>query len=200
VDWLYAFCNWLRAPDNLTAISTLAIAAFTVVLAIVGYSQARLLRKSVDLARDEFVAAHRPRIVLRDVHLEGDEILYMLVNVGETTATIVESWIIAETILVKSAVRPLRSAGHNDLGSLRFAGGEIKDLTFSVPSDLGLVSGFGDRSGSIFMGERHFAGTIVYTDDLGVRRRSVFRRRWHNGDSRFIRLNSEDERDNEYAD
>ena len=41
-----AFWNWIRR-DNLTAVSTVVIAAFTVVLAWVGYCQARLLGEAL---------------------------------------------------------------------------------------------------------------------------------------------------------
>ena len=57
--WLCALWNWIRDPDNLTAISTFVVAIFTVVLALVAYVQARLLRKSIDLARAEFLSTHR---------------------------------------------------------------------------------------------------------------------------------------------
>jgi hypothetical protein len=65
LNWLYAIIDWLRDPNILTAISTLIIALFTIVLAWVGYRQARLIRKSIDLARAEFISSHRLRCHLR---------------------------------------------------------------------------------------------------------------------------------------
>ena len=59
--------KWLSDPANLTAIATLVIAIFTVVLAIVSYYQARLTRQTIDLARDEFSATHRPRLFVQSV-------------------------------------------------------------------------------------------------------------------------------------
>ncbi len=55
VERLYAVLNWLIDPVNLTAISTVVIAAFTIVLAVVGYFQARLIRQSIDLARQDLL-------------------------------------------------------------------------------------------------------------------------------------------------
>jgi hypothetical protein len=82
-------------PNNLTAISTFFIAAFTIVLAWVGYRQLRLIRKSIDLARQEFAATHRPQIVVRFIHgpLHDENafefVCITLVNKGETDGTIV---------------------------------------------------------------------------------------------------------------
>jgi hypothetical protein len=47
-------------------------------------------------------------------------------------------------------------------------------------------------------GERYFTGTIVYIDDLGIRRQSVFRRIWDDKSHSFVRLANE--RDLEYSD
>src|SRR5258708_19516763 len=59
----------------------------------------------------------------------------MLTNVGATSVTIVESWIMAEFIEQDSPITPLRSFGHDDLGRLTFAGGETKDLVYPLPSE-----------------------------------------------------------------
>ena len=95
VERFYAVLEWIRDPNNLTAISTFVIAAFTIVLAGVGYCQSRLFRKSIDLARQEFTATHRPRIVVRFIqgplHDENgfEFVRVTLVNKGETGGTIV---------------------------------------------------------------------------------------------------------------
>lgn len=189
-----------------TAIATVFIAGFTTVLATVTNRQARLTRESIDLARKEYVTSHRPRIILRDVFLVAETINYMLVNTGDTDATIVESWIFGEFIEQGTRFRVPRSAGHNDLGELVFSGGESKDLTCDLPPSLSFAMKFPDsrRIGidgqEPVFGNEYFVGVIVYVDDVGVRRRSVFRRHWHDGRERFMRLKPEEESDNEYAD
>jgi len=60
----------------------------------------------------------------------------MLTNVGATSATIVESWIMAEFIEQDGAITPLRSFGHDDLGRLTFAGAETKDLIYPLPGEI----------------------------------------------------------------
>jgi hypothetical protein len=94
VEQFYAVLNWLIDPINLIAISMVVIAAFTIVLAVVGYVQARLIRKSIDLARQEFIATHRPRIIVRFVQGPVDDgkepefVWVSIANVGEAPATI----------------------------------------------------------------------------------------------------------------
>jgi hypothetical protein len=96
VDWFCAVWDWFWKPENLTAISTLVIAGFTIVLAWVGYCQARLIRKSIDLARDEFLSTHRPEVRIKHVWLLNEALHYdeavrvrvVCVNTGRTTATI----------------------------------------------------------------------------------------------------------------
>jgi len=52
-----------------TAVATAFIAIFTIVLVLVTGRQARLTTAALNLARQEFVASHRPRVVLR--YIEG---------------------------------------------------------------------------------------------------------------------------------
>jgi hypothetical protein len=98
------FCTWIGDPDNLTAISTATIALFTIVLVIVGYVQARLVRRTVDLtrqelalARDEFLATHRPKIKIKHVwltsplqHTNPIIIKVVCVNAGTSSAILTE--------------------------------------------------------------------------------------------------------------
>ena len=94
-----AIFKWLFDPTNLTAISTLTIAAFTGALIAVGWCQAHLTRKTIDLARDEFIATHRPRVVLKEIRdtkpgsfADGKKayIEIVLANAGESLATVSE--------------------------------------------------------------------------------------------------------------
>lgn len=97
MEWFCAVLGWIRDPSNLTAISTFIITLFTVVLAVVGYVQARLIRMSIDLARAEFISTHRPTIRLRRIKPilpirpnERIEALIEAANIGATIATIFE--------------------------------------------------------------------------------------------------------------
>jgi hypothetical protein len=78
----------------LTAVATACIAAFTIVLARVTGKQARLTTDALNLARQEFVATHRPRIILRYIQgpfetEEGHQYIWVsFVNIGANTAII----------------------------------------------------------------------------------------------------------------
>jgi hypothetical protein len=78
----------------LTAVATAFIAAFTIVLARVTGKQAKLTTEALNLARQEFVANHRPRVILRYIqgpfeNEEGHQFIWVtFVNVGANTATI----------------------------------------------------------------------------------------------------------------
>jgi hypothetical protein len=163
------------------------------------------MRATIDLARQEFISSHRPRIVLRDVILEGENILYMLVNTGDTSAMIVESWIMAEFIRLGDRFRTLRSFGHDDLGRLVIDAGEAKDLIYPLPEEISFAIKWpGRRVGSAernpILGTCYFVGALVYEDERKVRRRSVFRRKFDGVKAVFVRLSPDEERDHEYAD
>jgi hypothetical protein len=82
-----------------TAIATIYIARFTRVLADVTGTQAKLTRQSIDLARDEFISSHRPRIIVRALDFvggtpESDEVEgpirigFHYVNAGDSLAKV----------------------------------------------------------------------------------------------------------------
>jgi hypothetical protein len=192
------------------------IAAFTLLLAVVAVGQALLfvwqlvyMRRGIDeagiaanAAKDaakaavelneissrEFNATHRPHLIMRDVCLDGNDILYLLINKGDAEATIVESWIMVEYVPKNKSLRPLRSYGHDCLGQLHFAVGQMIDRTYTPREPLNFFSSM----------ELDFVGTIVYADRENQRRRTVFRRRWDVDTQGFRRLINDP--DQEYSD
>ena len=194
-----------------------ALATITSLLVIVGAIQAVLFlgqlkfireglvdtKEAVELGRREFNATHRPLLIIRDIVRERENIIYAIVNKGDAEATIVESWTLAEIIYNRTIVRPLRSFGHDDLGRLTFGVGQLMDLPYRIPREVSMSVTVLDHAGSpAFWPKRegveyHFAGTIVYEDLAGQRRRTVFRRRWDHDVQGFRRL---DDPDQEYSD
>jgi hypothetical protein len=189
MDTICAIFSW--TSNNLIAIATLVTAIATLAIAVFGFRQ--------------LIQTHRPRIILRDAWMELDkrEILYMLENNGGTKATIVESRIMAEFIVSGQFIRPLRSQGHDDLGRLTFAAGEMKDLTYAIPNEVGFyirhpdTMRIGIEDKPPMIGDFYFTGAILYSDAAGNKRRSIFRRRWDKDRKGFYRLNDLDQ---EYAD
>jgi hypothetical protein len=98
MDRLYAIIGWIRDSNNLiVAVSSFIIAVFTVVLAWVSYYQSRLIRKSIDLSKSEFIATHRPKIIIRFIQgpfvetNDGPQTIWVTVaNIGVNKATIIE--------------------------------------------------------------------------------------------------------------
>jgi hypothetical protein len=54
----------------ISAAAVVAIAAFTWTLWLATTAQGRLTQKSIDLARDEFISTHRPRLIVRQFILD----------------------------------------------------------------------------------------------------------------------------------
>jgi hypothetical protein len=186
----FAICG--TSIGAVTAIATVFIAAFTIVLTRVTGRQAtlthetlKLTHETLRLAREEFIASHRPRIILRNVIFDAEQMVFWLANIGDTRATIVESRIQPEFVPDGTRFRP-RPTGHHDLGQVILEGGETREFTYHghTPAQ------FAGTPGSLY-----FAGTIVYADDNGVKHQSAFRRRW--SPEGFMRL--QDERDQEYV-
>lgn len=88
--------------------------------------QSRDMKASIELARTEFLSSHRPRVILRDVRFIGDRVHYRLVDIGDTSATVIESWIFTELVKDDDCFNPLRSTGYDDLGLLIISGREFK--------------------------------------------------------------------------
>lgn len=206
--YLMRFECFLDAHNGaITAVATVIIGLFTIALAIVGRSQAVLTRDAINLARAEFTASHRPRIIMRDVNLlqEGGDmsIIYMLINSGGNEATVIESWLTTELIQKGTSIRNLRSAGHNDLGPIKIAAGEVADLIHIISDERARAYiRFGPGSLRLeavagIIWNLYFTGAIVYQDSAGNRRRSVFRRQWDPEREGFYRT---DDPDHEYAD
>jgi hypothetical protein len=106
-------------------LATFASAVATIVLSIVAFLQMRDARKAIDAARKaalatekqvaiserEFIAAHRPRVILREAivgpYLEGGPInvVFALANIGEAHATIFRSQVNLE-VVGEHVVRP----------------------------------------------------------------------------------------------
>jgi len=193
------------------------VALFTIVLgiftALLWYTTAKAVRDAGEVlavARKEFLATHRPRLIVRDVDVvkldEGWMIQFLIVNEGGSKATLVESWVDVE--FPCQNVRNMMSTGHDDLGRLTFEQGEPKyQLCLIRPQFVAALTS-GARAGKRRRGpglwgvtptsnEPIFIGALMYVDEIGNRRRSVFRRIFDPYQGGFVRS---DNPDHEYAD
>ena len=95
ITWLTDHATVLSAIA--VAIATGCIAWFTIKLSGAFSVQLRELKRSIDLARADFVSAHRPKLIVRHVSLgpgqqatDAVKVEYVIANVGGTTARVLE--------------------------------------------------------------------------------------------------------------
>lgn len=81
------------SAETWTAIATVSIAAFTLVLMAATIWQGRFTSKMINLAREEFIATHRPKVRVRAVRRFAPENAFwsaraIIINCGESGAVI----------------------------------------------------------------------------------------------------------------
>lgn len=165
--------------DDLLAAATIVIALFTVILAIASDRQSRLTRESIDLARNEFNATHRPKIVVHAAELRRDLSKapgmqaeeYFLgasllgFNVGESTAKSVEvrGQIFSGSNFAVDVQRPVVKTFEQVVSGTK--------LRAEIKSDIPLTTAaMGKRTGIDY----HCLGWIAYWDQNGLRRETGF--------------------------
>ena len=167
-------------------------------------SQIEIQQKQHAIGRLQFLATHRPRLIVRNVWIDGLNVGYVLVNTGSTSATVTESHIAVEYTEAGVNVIPLVASGWNDLGNVNIAAGQTLYLSQEIPGDMHVAIMhpeirriMTDQHPRGMVGDIYFAGAITYADDAGIARSTVFRRQWIQTSGRFFRVNDPDQ---EYAD
>ncbi|HXC65822.1 MAG TPA: hypothetical protein VN638_00300, partial [Nitrospiraceae bacterium] len=161
-------------------------------------------KKSVELAREEFLSTHRPRIILRDAFCRDNEIdhpivvTYTLVNIGETRGRIV-MWGADIQLNTGGDLLPyqLPSMYKHDSGFLD-PGEERQDAHYSIRqwrTDDQSRHAFVEDSLGVF-----FCGHLIYEDDRMVRRHMAFWRKYDFSTSRFYIVSHHTLKALEYAD
>lgn len=177
--------DWKKFTDEIIAYATLA-------LALANFIMAGAVVRQAKLARDEFNATHRPKIILREAFIaplpqDGQpiQVAYSLANVGVGPAIIIESLI---DICVRSNIddvfhRVMPSDSQNMIGREKLVAGSHLLKGFAntgvvwdtrakmdyVPAHLGIF----------------FSGMVVYSDAAGTRRRTAFHCRYYHDRQRF---------------
>jgi archaellum component FlaG (FlaF/FlaG flagellin family) len=201
--WLVTAMGWLDTHGGaVTAMATGVIAWFTISLARASRHQAALSTDQIKLARQEFNAVHRPRIILREAYTAPDvshlvTVMFNIENTGGSEATIVDSKF---TIFYSTAIGTKRQV---------VFGGELQPGEINRPIPTGLKiqagsshesscsavstywsGGWSDRAFAKAAGEPrtiipdeayraahvYFYGKISYNDSLGVVRNMAFYR------------------------
>lgn len=164
--------GWLSDANNLTAISTVVIAVFTIILAAVAIFQGHLLEKQIKLARKEFISTHRPRVRIRTMRAlaEGTNlrVFFTVANNGDTDATIVRNEIVLQERLkpipaIDNQAHDLlpRSEDMAPFGLLKAGEAVPKSVTISALPLTGVLAAQSELRARL---------TVEYLDDNRVKR------------------------------
>lgn len=201
-----------RLTDIFMVLFTAAIAGFTWRLYKSTDNLWKSGEKQIQLAREEFIASHRPRLILRHVTMKGptDDLVpiedgkpiiirWTLVNIGDSPAKIVESGV---TAFLGSKIFDVRDLQGTKLETMET--GEIKTggrsaRTYTMTTKDIKFPNYGSLYETLIKGDNaiYFWGFIEYADLNGIERRTAFCRRYDPHEERFVIV---DAPDHEYAD
>jgi hypothetical protein len=216
-DRLTTFTEWLFG-----ATAALSVIAFfqLLVFAWQGFQLQRTVAATLaatELARQEFVATHRPKLIVRDVAPMNTasnnrvEIRYSIVNVGDSRGRVVQSDVYVEFFPeMAPMIVPTLANDKNDLEKaigepIILQGGQSKMLFYwtdhftwddRIKSDFGTTSDIWKNRPAQYVG-LFFVGHIIYADDNGTLRHTAFRRRYEARGQRFYPIS---DAEHEYAD
>jgi len=186
------FIMWLTAEEWNT-IFTLCLVAIGAITGSILCWQACLLRRQIKLAREEFIASHRPKIIVRsfqiiDRNLKiGVSIDFSLVaqNIGDTAAKIVDfrNAIFIQSAKIASIPSDIRFSFRENLNpDLTLKSGENILLPGNGGSALDekeWVEIYSEDSAIYCM------GIVVYADEIGTKRETGFCRRYHTRENKW---------------
>jgi hypothetical protein len=186
---------WIALFTLALTVSTILLWRETRRLAERADDQARKMEQSIELARKEFLATHRPKIAVRRVEpifASGEplEIRFGVINKGESVARSIR-WKAATYLLNNigaiHGIPSLPGKAHSYDQSLDVGQGQ----TFSVKE---AVPFHGPDMISIENGERilHVLGYVQYKDDTGTDRVTGFFRYYDPSQRRFHAVNDPD--------
>lgn len=166
--------------------------------------QVEIARQQKDLLRYEYYAAHRPKLVVKDVYFNLDnDLSFEIANVGASSCVITDGWValghVSDERLFK--VRDQTGLIIHDLKGRDFDTGELKTMTLESVRDVAGEAlspiAFLDKGSS----NLYFFGAFHYVDERGEEfgnvRLGVFRRRWIPEATSFRRTEGQD---HEYSD
>jgi hypothetical protein len=208
---------WEWLTHDPVAVATLVLALVTALMTRAVFKQVSLARDQIkqagdefQLAQKEFIATHRPKLILRDAFslitdpLESKiSVTYTVTNVGASDCWMTECHLGIE--LVSELKYPLFVMTPDMVypSAVPFIGrisaGESKRFTFVDPKQ-GWEQSYRQKWPAIEAGV-HFVGHIIYIDAPGssIRRQMAFRRKYNIETQRFHRIWITDN-EHEYSD
>jgi hypothetical protein len=192
---LCAIIAWIKDSNNLNALSTSVIAVFTIVLTAVSYWQARLIRK-------EFVATHRPRVIIRFIQgpnygEDSTESIWITVaNIGDSEGAIVEFGgdLARRNKQTKIWLVPGADGGSKKIRTIRLKSGARHVFTVTAKKPYTDMDILGDATDTY---ELCAFGVIRYQDATGILRETGFFRVYDADSESFVPSNKQED---EYQD
>jgi hypothetical protein len=183
-------------PEVWTAVATVAIAVFTVALVFVTNRQARLTRDALNLARGEFNATHRPKIIVRRFQVtdkdlpegKAPKILFIAQNIGDSAATITRVRSATVTYRVDELIPTDLSFPFHEEFNVTLKSGERELFPVNGAYPLRGVEPMAIRAEKIVL---YCMGTIEYFDTGGTQRETGFCRRYRPSEDRWETVESE---------
>ena len=157
---------------------------FTCALVISTIALWSATRDAVNLSRQEFIASHRPRIILREALIDNSDppqLGITLANVGGSRATVIGS----EARIVSGPLNSLLFHPDIRFGNNLFDGIALDPGTQELRHQPASVDG-----ADVFL-----LGQIIYRDQSGIDRRTAFCRRYNPQRRRFDRYDAEPDLD-----
>lgn len=209
-----------RATDKTAALAEQTVALAGQQVALEGL-QTDVLEKQKEIARQQYLAEHRPKLVLKDVFFSGDtefgEVSFEIANSGGVIASITGGFIALDFVADPREFKAFEGRSLEPLdkhtgflpGAPRPFAIRTRPLMQQQLATMRETLPFPDvreaarRDGAPSWPGRplYFFGIIYYTDErgqeFGVTRASVFRRRWNPEIGSFERTGNPD---HEYAD
>jgi hypothetical protein len=203
--WHLIRCEAVSLNENngtVTAVATIAIAAFTLILWLATSRQARLTGDTIALAREEFLASHRPLLVVHSACvLEADQsklpddqplrVEFSVINAGTSACTATGSAVYLDVLYPIDRPYLPRLRQNDRISPRRYAVGATDTITVETDRH-----GYGN-----FIGNRekilYLSGWIVYEDSRGHPRTTFFCRQFNrfpesNIDGRFVPVDDPD--------
>ncbi len=192
-NFLWYVVGFLQTYNGaVTAIATVAIGFFTFSLVRVTNRQAALTRDSINLAREEFISSHRPRIMIYGLNLvsAGDDaagplkVSFRYVNSGDSLAKVKEFG--AKMI---DLFKPTMPTGIEFEVEKMDPPIEVKSgrhgfrLTSAFDQEQFLFKSFADSYSLVCV------GYIVYSDASGTDRQVGFCRKYDEESHRWLPMN-----------
>jgi hypothetical protein len=171
-------------------------------------AQADLLEKQHGLARLQYFSEHRPKLKVQDAYLsnDGTAVIYELVNVGGSEATITAGFVAADIVTDQRRFKDTMAGNLDGIENAKIAAGELRLFSRPLTPNLSMllrfpsVSRLADPADPASQGGHadaiYLFGALVYVDvrgsEFGVERLAVFRRIWSSKRSMFVRTGDPD--------